>query len=147
MLSIVAFARDWPEAARGRIKLSGATDNQGNTWVLNRLMTTKFPMLVVLAELAAQLRAINAELSLEWVPRLQNEEADALTNGDFSAFRPELRVQMDIGGLAFLLLPRLAEVAEELHADILRRRGTGEAPEGGKSARLARKLRERNPWI
>ena len=54
-------------------------------------MTTKFPMLVILGELAAQLRALNAELSLEWVPRLQNEEADALTNGDFSAFRPEHR--------------------------------------------------------
>ena len=147
LLSIMAFAGDWPEAARGRFRLSGATDNQGNTWVLNRLMTTKFPMIVVLAELAAQLRAINAELSLEWIPRLQNEEADALTNEDFSAFRPELRVQLEVEQLAFLLLPRLAGVAEELHADILKRRGSGEGPERGARVGPAKKLKERDPWI
>ena len=73
LLSILAFAGDWPEAAKGRIRLSGATDNLGNTWVLNRMMSTKFPMLVILGELAVQLRALNTDLSLEWAPRLQNE--------------------------------------------------------------------------
>ena len=147
LLSILAFAGDWPEAAKGRIKLSGATDNLGNTWVLNRLMTTKFPMLVILGELAVQLRALNADLSLEWVPRLQNEEADALTNGDFSAFKPSNRVPLDVEKLNFLVLPRLAEIAEELHADILRRRGSGETPEGRARGSAARKLKERDPWI
>ena len=147
LLSILAFAGDWPEAAKGRIKLSGATDNLGNTWVLNRLMTTKFPMLVILGELAVQLRALNADLSLERVPRLQNEEADALTNGDFSAFKPSNRVPLDVEKLNFLVLPRLAEIAEELHADILRRRGSGETPEGRARGSAARKLKERDPWI
>ena len=114
---------------------------------MNILMTTKFPMLVVLGELAAQLRALNAELTLEWVPRLQNEEADALTNGDFTAFQMEHRIPMEVSGLSFLVLPRLAEVAEGLHADILRRRGSGEAGESKARVGPLRKLRERDPWI
>eukprot|EP00971_Amphidinium_carterae_P247619 4917170-Amphidinium_carterae.1 len=32
-------------------------------------------------------------LSLEWKPREQNQEADALTNSDFSLFDPSLRVE------------------------------------------------------
>ena len=33
-------------------------------------------------------------MKLDWLPRLQNREADALTNGDFSGFDPKLRVDI-----------------------------------------------------
>jgi hypothetical protein len=36
----------------------------------------------------------NLWLHLNWVPRLQNVEADALTNSDFSLFNPDLRVEV-----------------------------------------------------
>ena len=145
LLSIIAFSASWPSSAKGCIQLTGSTDNLGNSWILNKMMSTKFPMLIVLGEVAAQLRKLNASLNLVWVPRLQNEEADALTNGEFSAFRTENRVNVDVPSLSFLILPKLAEVSEEIHQDILRRRGTGtpEARPKGKPC----KLKERDPWI
>ena len=129
LLSVIVFSAAWPSSAKGCIQLTGSTDNLGNSWILNKMMSTKFPMLIVLVELAAQLRKLNASLNLVWVPRLQNEEADALTNGEFSAFRTENRVNADVPSLSFPFLPKLAEVSEEIHQDILRRRGTG-TPEG-----------------
>ena len=50
-------------------------------------------------------------MSLGWVPRDQNEEADALTNGDFASFSKELRVDVDVANVRWLILPRMLEVA------------------------------------
>merc|ERR1712102_11877 len=86
LLCVMVFGDAWSKAASGGITITGATDNQGNSQVLGRLMTSKFPMVVVLAELAAQLKKTSLKLDLQWVPRDQNEEADALTNRDFSSF-------------------------------------------------------------
>jgi uncharacterized protein HemY len=47
-----------------------------------------------LAELAEQLKLRQTELNLVWVPRDQNEEADELTNEEFSRFRSDLRVDI-----------------------------------------------------
>ena len=48
--------------------------------VVSRLLTTKFPLACFLMELALQLQSREADLELFWLPRLQNVEADALTN-------------------------------------------------------------------
>ena len=61
--------------------LRGVTDSLSNTFVLSRMMTSKFPLVVILGELAAQMRAKDMELGLEWVARSQNKEADSLTKG------------------------------------------------------------------
>ena len=45
-------------------------------------------------QLAWILHTQDLELRLDWLPRLQNREADALTNGDFSGFSPDLRVEI-----------------------------------------------------
>ena len=63
-----------------------ALGNQIN--VIERLMTTKFPLNVILMELVCQLQKRQYHLDLQWIPRLQNIEADALTNGDFEGFCP-----------------------------------------------------------
>ena len=148
LLSVMAFSDGWPASAAGMIKLKGTTDNQGNTWILNRLMCSKFPMLLVLGELAVQLREKDLQLQLEWAPRLQNEEADALTNGDFSAFRAENRITMDPDKLPFKVLPDLVRVAGAIHEDICERRAgrRGAAADGKNDKGKKRKLRERDPW-
>ena len=46
-------------------------------------------------ELAAQLEVRQSWSKLEWAPRQQDEEADALTNGNFDQFNPALRITMD----------------------------------------------------
>ena len=57
LLSIVAFSGDWPTAAAGQVTISASTDNAGNAQILTRLMSSKFPLVVVLVELSAQIRA------------------------------------------------------------------------------------------
>ena len=67
----------------GLITVGCATDNQGNSYLVDRLMTTKYPLGVILVELCHQLSLRHAALRAHWVPRDQNVEADSLTNSDF----------------------------------------------------------------
>ena len=53
---------------------SASTDNRGNSNLVARLLTTKFPLCVLLMELAMQLQVKGADLRLHWLPRLQNEK-------------------------------------------------------------------------
>ena len=99
--------------------------------MLCRLMTSKFPMVVVLAELAAQLRKRSLKLDLQWVPRDQNEEADALTNQDFSGFDPNKRINLKIADLKFEVLEAYMAAAAALYQDVLRRRSEGTCPTPG----------------
>ena len=49
---------------------------------------------IILMQLAWTLHCKDLELRLDWLPRLQNREADALTNEDFSGFNMDLRVEI-----------------------------------------------------
>ena len=73
-----------PEEPKGEssavLSLSCGTDNQGNAHLLDRMLTTKYCLGVVLMELAHQMRVRRLVLRAKWLPRLENEEADALTN-------------------------------------------------------------------
>ena len=51
------------------LALTGATDNQSNQVALRRHMTTRFPLCLVLMELASQLELRNMDLELKWRPR------------------------------------------------------------------------------
>ena len=151
LMCIVVFADAWPEHARGGMTLSGITDNLGNTYCVSRLMTSKFPSVVILTELAAQLKQRKLDLSLGWVPRDQNEEADALTNQDYSAFDMNLRVDVAPGKIKWILLPRMLAVAEELYEQVRRLRSEVSAGAPGASSargstRPEDKLRARDPW-
>ena len=53
---------------RGSAVISGFTDNAGNEAVLNKLMTSKFPLVVILTELAEQLKQGEFDMTLTWVP-------------------------------------------------------------------------------
>ena len=75
-----------PEGAEGLLTVGCATDNQGNAFLVDRLMTTKYPFGVILIELCHQLPLRQAVLRAQWVPRDQNEEADALTNSDSATY-------------------------------------------------------------
>ena len=74
---------------------SSGTDNQGYSYLLDKLLTTKYPLGVVLMELAVQVGLRKATIRANWIPRLQNEEADALTNSEFHHFD---RAKKDRGG-------------------------------------------------
>ena len=89
----------------------------------------------------------------EWVPRLQNEEADALTNSDFRHFSAELRVPVKLEEMRFEVLDQLLETGEAYREEVeaaraqekLRLAGlAGSAGHGRK--RAGESLRERDPW-
>ena len=91
------------------------------------------------------MRDRNLHLDLDWVPRDQNTEADALTNGDFTGFSPELRVKVDVASLPFKVLPDLLKAADNLYENIIeRRKAGGPRGQGGRPGR--RRLKERDPW-
>ena len=146
LLCIIVFGDAWPAGAAGEVRLQGITDNAGNSFVVTRLMTTKFPLVMILAEVAAQLRMRGVALQLGWAPREQNEEADALTNKEFGLFDPARRVAVDVAALPFLVLRDLERVAGVLYEEVQARKTAGKvrppaAPKRGKTS-----LKTREPW-
>jgi len=121
LLCVVAFA-PWLSAKPGAVGEAGVgsapgrgavariptlTDNKGNTFALNRLASSKFPLCAVAMELAAQLERLGLTLDLGWAPREWNFEADALTNGDFSGFAADLRIAIDLPTVQWEVLPEM----------------------------------------
>ena len=119
--------------------------------MLDKLLTTKYPLGVVLR--AATLRA-------DWIPRLQNEEADALTNWDFRHFDPARRIEVDLEKLRFAVLNDLFASGEEYLTELeglkAKSRAARSAAVGGARTpkskaerdwgKKGRTLRERDPW-
>ena len=132
LVAFMVFAPEGGEGERGTVALTGLTDNLGNVSALSRLMSSKFPLVLILAEFAAQLRHRRAELDLQWLPREQNEAADALTNGRLEAFDRDREVKVDVSSLPFLVLPDMIRVADALYEDVRKRR------EGGKPGQESR---------
>jgi hypothetical protein len=120
------------------ISLSCGTDNQGNSHLLDRMLTTKYLLGVVLMELAHQTRIRRMVLRAHWLPRLENEEADALTNFEFRHFDPKHRIEVRLADLRFAVLDDLFKEGEAYVAELERvkeQRKTAKAagtPQGGK---------------
>ena len=145
LMAIMAFSGEWPRASAGRITISAATDNSGNAQVLSRLMSSKFPLVVVLAELSAQLKAKGLRLNLSWVPREENEEADELTNQEVGRFNPEKRVKLEVGSLKWICLDGYMAAASALYDEVVDRKRKAEQRTAGTGKKL-RPLKERDPW-
>ena len=89
------------------------------------------------------------------MPRLQNEEADDLTNWEFSKFDLAKRVEVDLEKLPFGVLHELLETSEDFFGQVESARAVArEARASGAdvsvSKRLKRRpgegLKESNPW-
>ena len=111
-------------------------------------MTTKYPLGVILMELSCQLGLRRACLHARWIPRLQNMEADAITNGDFQHFDPMLRIPVSLDQLQFRVLNELFEEGETYVAELeclkrrRRRSGCARSPRTPRGE-LSRGLRAR----
>ena len=136
----------------GWVTIGCGTDNQGNSFLVDKLLTTKFPLGVILMEVAHQLHLRRAVLRANWVPRLQNEEADALTNGDYHHFTPELRVPVDLAKLEFGVLNDLLSEGLAYYDEVEAKKSEMRAKvASGVKTPKARKrageaLRDRDPW-
>ena len=100
------------------------------------------PASVVLMPLALQLHK-QLDLDLQWIPREQNVEADALTNEDFTLFDKEKRIEVDLQTLDFKILHTLMALAEDIDHEIVMKR----SPKAQASHQdPAKKLRLTQPW-
>ena len=128
LLALMVFGPDaeWSKQG-GRVTLSAYTDNAGNSHVLRKFASSKYPLSILVMEMAAQLDALDSEMELAWVPRNQNTEADDLTNDRTEEFDESLRVEVDLDRLPFLVLPKLMEQAGRLDAELKLHRTSKEA--------------------
>ena len=155
LFGVLAF---WPEGPGldGTAVLGGTgiTDNKGNSYIIARMMTTKFPLCAVLMELTEQLAARDSWLKLSWVPRQQNEEADALTNACFDGFDPGRRVVIDPSTIEWKIMGEMMKagggMVEELERLRLEKRAVKLHMKEVKRKRKRRldmtSLGKREPW-
>ena len=142
-------ADDLSHNKTGLLTLSCGTDNLGNTFLLDRLLTTKYPLGVVLMEVAHQCRRKGLVLRANWVPRLENQEADDLTNLEFKSFDPKKRLDVDLEELEFGVLQHLFDVGDAYVSELAELKAKSKSSEarGEKRRKLAgESLRERDPW-
>jgi len=126
---------------------TGGTDNQSNTFASRKLLSTKFPLTILIMELSEQLRVRNSALSLRWVPREQNQDADDLTNLNFSKFDEKHRIPLEPAKLDFLVLGELNRAAGELYKDLLKEKENKLANgPNHKNAAPKRNVTERLKW-
>ena len=105
-------------------------------------------------ELSHQLHQRRAVLRADWIPRLQNEEADALTNMDFRHFDPEKRISVTLAELRFGVLNDLLSTGQEYYEEVegmreaerTARRARGDRPAGRTRKKAGTALRDREPW-
>jgi len=136
--------------ARGSVLLPLLTDNRGNSYALSRLMTTKYPLCLLVMELAATLESKQLLLDAAWAPREWNAEADALTNEDFRGFRSVNRVPFDFAHHRWLVFDSLREAGrcfyQEAQATRAERSATDRVSRRGRRGGKKASLKERDPW-
>ena len=120
MVAIRCFVPDGHSL--GRCTVSGATDNQGNSYIVSRCMTTSFPLNVILMQLANDLESKGAWLALDWLRRDRNVEADSLTNEIFVDFNMDKRLPIRFCIEEFRILEKMLAAAAGLYAEVEARR-------------------------
>ena len=116
LVAVIVLGPDRQDSVEqsGTVQVSGFTDSQVATSVINKASSSKFPLCVMGMELAAQLEARGVQLTSEWAPREQNKEADALTNHIYDDFNLNLRIHVEVAKLPFLLLPQYMDIVTDL---------------------------------
>lgn len=119
IVAIKVFSDRWEHGAAAGCSVTGATDNRGNSFAVTKMMSTKWPLTVLIVELSEELRALGLELFLTWVPRDSNEEADRLSNMDTTGFCPSRRVVVGPDTLSWKVLDSWMPAATEMFQRML----------------------------
>jgi hypothetical protein len=124
------------------VGVGGLTDNSGNRYAVARLLSTRWPLVAFLAELSAQLEHRRMLFEMSWVPREQNAEADAITNGDVDWLEPRHKVATDLEQLPFLILRELLSKGAGFYEQL----DTANLDALEAHSKDPRSLRVRDPW-
>ena len=119
LLCVKLWGARMKESGRGSGHLTGGTDNQGNSYAVSKLMSTKFPLPLLLMELSETLRKEEQCLDLSWIPREKNQWADDLTNQKFDLFCMSRRLILDGAQIDWIVLDSLLKSAAEFHAELV----------------------------
>ena len=90
-------------------------------------------------------------LRANWVPRLENQEADDLTNMEFKSFDPARRLDVDLDKLEFGVLRELFEVGNAYLVELDALKAANKLLAEEKGTRRKRKLageslKDRDPY-
>ena len=125
----------------------GITDNQGNPYAVGRMMSTRFPMNVLVMELATTLELAGTWLDLKWQPRDENRYADALTNELFEVFDRTRRVSIDINRASFPTMFRMLESGKSLFDSVAQAKvANKKRPRIWPRIAKEKRLRATDPW-
>ena len=101
-------------------------------------------------EVAHQCRRRGLHLRADWIPRLENREADALTNMEFKSFDVKRRIWVGLDYLEFGVMRKLFDVGDVYLEELDRLKAESKMSAmkaGAKKKRLAGdSLRDRDPW-
>ena len=104
-------------------------------------------------ELAHQMRRRRLVLRARWLPRLQNDEADQLTDMDFRHFDPKKRIPVSLECPGFQILPELFEAGGKYPETLNRLKSDSKESEKSEGNDRAKKrlrgekgLRQKDPW-
>ena len=122
LVCIMVFQPEHSDQTLTNIAMTALTDNQGNEALVVRNLTSKYPLYLVLLELAEQLDSRQLQLELRWTPREKNQGADDLTNFKFEKFDVAKRIIVELAKLPWIVLPQLLTQANELHRELERRK-------------------------
>ncbi len=147
LLATILLTEPCESAADGVLVASGFTDNRGNRYVLTRLQTQRYPLNILVMELAAQLERRGMRLALDWSPREVNTEADALAAGHCQGFTEKHRCTLDLSSNPWLLLDKFVVLGREFEAHCRALHTKGKERETTRKKKLAHgTFREREPW-
>ena len=74
---------------------------------------------------------MNVRAIIEWTPREANGEADALADGNFSAFNPELRIPVIASDMVWDVLPVALQAGRQAEHDFQYAKSKGSPPNRG----------------
>ena len=114
-MCVKLFSKGRPLHSRACMRITGDTDNKGNSFAVSRAMSIKWPLTVLLVELSEELRHERVSLALDWVPRDENQEADDLSNMKVDGFSPERQIHVKGQGLVWRVLPELMAASQTLY--------------------------------
>jgi hypothetical protein len=118
ILAVLLFSPAWPTNLTAWFSVTGSTDNQSMAYAVTKMLSTKWPITVLVLELAEVLQQRSLCLDLRWLRRDLNVEADAITNQDFSAFCPSLQIPVTAATIPWVRLPYLMEASQQLYNEI-----------------------------
>ena len=153
-LVLLVFVEERRGESSSLIIMKRSTDSQGDSFLYDRLLTTRCPLGVVLMELAHQMKLRRMLLQARWVTRPHNQEADDLKNYELRHFDPKKRAQADLQDLNFRIMNQLFEVGDDYIKQLeavreSEKRKAQTKTSGGqnrKAPKRYRPLRESDPW-